>query len=59
LEFRQKNKRNFYYSGKNNIKVILVDDLITTGETILQAKKVLEKNNCEILFALTLSDARV
>ena len=59
LEFRIRNKRNFLYKGKNNIKVILVDDIVTTGLTILEAKEILEKYNCEVLFALTLSDAKI
>jgi competence protein ComFC len=59
LEFRKRNKRNFKYTGKTNIKVILVDDIITTGLTILEAKNVLENNHCEVLFALTLSDAKL
>jgi len=59
LEFRKKNKRNFVYKGKQNIQVILVDDLITTGSTILEAKQTLEKNNCEVLFALSISDANI
>jgi len=59
LSFRQKHKRKFKYGGAKNIKVILVDDLVTTGLTILEAKEVLEQNNCEVLFAITLSDARV
>jgi competence protein ComFC len=59
LEFRQKNKRIFKYTGEQNLKVVLVDDLITTGLTILEAKETLEQNNCEVLFALTLSDARI
>jgi competence protein ComFC len=59
LEFRKKNKRDFVYKGKNNIQVILVDDVITTGTTILEAKEVLEKNNCDVLFALTISDANI
>ena len=54
LKFRKNNKRKFIYSGKKNLKVILVDDLITTGNTILEAKECLEKNNCDVLFALTL-----
>jgi competence protein ComFC len=33
---------------------ILCDDLITTGATIKQAKKTLEKKNNEVLFSLTL-----
>ena len=59
LSFRKNNPRDFKYSGKNNIQVILVDDLVTTGTTILEAKKVLEQHGCEVLFALTISDARV
>ena len=59
LEFRQNNKRDFLYTGKQNIQVILVDDLVTTGSTLLEAKKVLEQHSCEVLFALTLSDAKI
>ncbi len=58
LEFRKKNPRNFKYNGKSNLQVILVDDVVTTGQTILEAKDILEKNSCEVLFALTLSDAK-
>ncbi len=59
LTFREKNKRKFIYTGKNNLQVILVDDLVTSGLTILEAKQTLEKNGCEVLFALTLSDAKI
>ncbi len=59
LEFRQKNKRKFVYTGQKNLKVILIDDIITTGSTLSEAKEILEKNGCEVLFALTLSDARL
>ena len=55
LSFRQSHKRDFIYKGKSNIQIILVDDLITSGSTILEAKEILEKNNCEVLFALTLA----
>jgi len=58
LEFRKKNKRKFVYSGEQNCQVILVDDLVTTGLTLLEARECLEKNGCEVLFALTLSDAK-
>jgi len=57
LEFRKKNKRDFLYRGAKDIEVILIDDVVTTGTTLLEAKKVLEKNGCKVLFALTLSDA--
>lgn len=58
LLFRKNNPRNFFYSGLKDKHVILVDDIITTGTTILEAKKCLEANGCKVLFALTLSDAK-
>ncbi len=58
LEFRKNNPRNFKYFGKKKKMVILVDDIVTTGSTLLEAKRCLEQNECEVLFALTLSDAR-
>jgi len=59
LEFRRKNKRNYKYFGKKNIQIILVDDIITSGNTLLEAKQILQNNKCELLFALTLSDAKI
>jgi len=59
LEFRKKNKRDFLYNGEKKLEVILVDDIITTGTTILEAKKVLKKSGCKVLFALTLSDVPI
>ncbi len=59
LEFRKANKRDFMYSGTKNVQVILIDDLVTTGLTMLEARQILEDNGCEVLFGLTLSDARV
>ena len=58
LEFRLKNPRDFNYTFKENIDVILVDDIITTGTTLLEAKETLKKYNVNVLFALTLADAR-
>lgn len=58
LKFRQKNRRDFVYIGEQNNQVILIDDLVTTGSTILEAKECLEKNGCEVLFSLTISDAK-
>lgn len=57
LKFRKNNKKNFKYNGKRNINAILVDDIITTGSSIMQAKEVLQANNVRVLFAVVLSDA--
>ncbi|MEA1915281.1 MAG: phosphoribosyltransferase family protein [Campylobacterota bacterium] len=59
LNFRQNNKRNFKYTGRSGLAVVLVDDMVTTGTTILEAKKVLEEHNCTVIFALTLCDAKI
>ena len=55
LQFRLENPREFYYRGLKNIEVILVDDIITTGTTLNEAKQLLEKNRVKVLFALTLA----
>ena len=59
LQYRLENPRDFLYSGVRNIEVILVDDIITTGTTLNEAKQILEKSGVEILFALTLADVEV
>ena len=38
--------------------VILVDDIVTTGTTILEARDTLQKVGVDVLFALVLADAR-
>jgi competence protein ComFC len=58
LNFRMTNRRDFHYKGKENINAILVDDIITTGTTIIEAKETLKYFNVNILFALVLADAR-
>lgn len=58
LEFRQKNKRDFKTNIKNK-KLILVDDIITTGTTLNEAYEVCKKANNEVLFTLTLADAKI
>ncbi|HIM94611.1 MAG TPA: ComF family protein [Campylobacterales bacterium] len=57
LEYRLKNPREFKYSGIKDIEAILVDDIITTGTTLKEAKKILEQEGVSILFSLTLADA--
>ena len=58
LDFRKNNPRNFKYYGKKNIDVILVDDVVTTGTTIDEAKKVLKEKNVNVAFCLVLADKR-
>ena len=56
LQFRLEHPRDFVYTGKSNIDVILVDDIITTGITLQEAQKVLMSHGVNVLFALTLAD---
>lgn len=58
LDYRQKNKRAYKLFKKPKFPVILVDDLITTGTSLLEAKKLLENHQSEVLFALVLADAK-
>lgn len=58
LEFRKNNPRNFEILKSIDLPIILIDDIVTTGESLRQAKEILTKNGNEILFALTLADAR-
>ncbi|WP_457560226.1 ComF family protein [Caminibacter sp.] len=55
LEFRLNNPRNFKYTGPKNIYVILVDDVMTTGLTLKEAKDVLKKNGVNVLFSVVLA----
>jgi competence protein ComFC len=59
-EFRRKNPRNFTVLPKvKKFKyAILVDDVITSGLTLKEASECLEKNGVNVLFALTLADAK-
>ncbi len=56
LQFRLDHPRDFVYTGKKGIDVILVDDIITTGITLQEAQKVLTQNGVNVLFALTLAN---
>ena len=56
LQFRLNHPRDFVYTGKKGIDVILVDDIITTGITLQEAQKVLISHDVNVLFALTLAD---
>jgi len=56
LQYRLEHPRNFVYTGKSDIDVILIDDIITTGITLQEAQKVLMAHDVNVLFALTLAD---
>jgi len=58
LQFRLENPREFRYTGETGIEAILIDDIITTGVTLQEAQQELERHGVEVLFALTLADAR-
>lgn len=58
LAYRLSNPRDFHYSGPNDIDAILVDDIITTGVTLQEAQKSLTQHGVNVLFALTLADAK-
>ena len=59
LSFRKRNKRNYYLAKTISSPVILVDDILTTGESMKQARKVLKKHKIQVLFGVVLADAKV
>lgn len=59
LEFRLKNKRDFVILKPIKGPVILVDDIVTTGCSMQEAKEVCEKNGIEVLFGLVLANAEI
>lgn len=58
LEYRQSHPKGFCTKLEGCKDLILFDDIITTGTSLMEAKKVLEERGNEVLFALTLCDAR-
>ena len=57
LQYRKNSPRNFTFKPIKEGSVILVDDIITTGLTLAQAKRSVE--GTDVLFALTLADAEL
>ncbi|MFK5880858.1 MAG: ComF family protein [Sulfurospirillum sp.] len=55
---RQSQKRNFKLACRGGINAVLIDDIVTTGNTLMEAKKICEQGDINILFAITLADAR-
>ena len=58
LQFRLENPRDFLYSGPSGIDAVLLDDIVTTGATLAEAHRLLRDKGVNVLFALTLADAR-
>jgi len=57
LEFRLGNPKDFQLKRNLEHNVILVDDVITTGTTLLEAKETIEKKGVKVVLALTLAHA--
>jgi len=56
--YRLANKRDFDFKDFKQNSCILVDDIITTGTTLSEAIATCKKHHKEVLFCLTLADAR-
>lgn len=57
FQYRLTHPRDFVLKAFPETKVILVDDILTTGLTLTQAAETLEMAGKEVLFCLTLADA--
>lgn len=57
LAYRKANKRHFVLNKKINHPVILVDDLVTSGLSLQEAKACLNKHGIRVLFAIVLANA--
>ncbi len=57
LAYRQTHPRDFLYTGPSRTSVILVDDVVTTGETLRQAQVAIEQKGSHVLQAFVLADA--
>ncbi len=56
---RQNIGRNFHFKIKSTFKgIIIIDDIITTGQTLLEASEAIKQNNNIPLFSWTLCDSR-
>lgn len=57
LAFRQSHPRNFSLHKKPDRPILLVDDIVTTGTTLIQAQNCCEDAGAEVLMAVVLADA--
>ena len=54
--FRLQNPRNFEIKEGKEKHIIVVDDIVTTGITLIEASNLLIKQKKDVLFCLTLAD---
>ena len=58
LEYRLQNPRNFIYTGKKNIDVILIDDIMTTGITLNEAEEKLKEYEVNVYLKMVLANLK-
>ena len=58
LSLRRAQKRDFRLTCRGCSDVILIDDIVTTGNTLMEANSVCKKAGLNVHFAITLADAR-
>jgi competence protein ComFC len=56
LYIREQNKRDFSLTCKEGLDIILIDDIVTTGNTLREANS--KARNLNVLFAIVLADAK-
>lgn len=56
LAFRKKNPKDFF-SKVSDKNLIIFDDIVTTGTSMLEAREKLQKSKNNVLFGVVLSDA--
>ncbi len=57
LAYREANPREFVYRSGSKRDVLLVDDVVTTGATLCEAKAAIQTKGQEVLLAVVLADA--
>lgn len=57
LKFRQENRRNLVFNA-GECDVVIIDDIITTGTSMLEARDVIKENGGNPLFGIALCDAK-
>jgi len=57
LAFRLAHPRNFRYTGPGGLEAVLVDDIVTTGLTLREARTTLQNAGVRVVGAIVLADA--